>query len=334
MSAIKTAIIGMGKMGRIRYDAMKRHGGYAVNALCDVEQPRLGEYGGYKYDDWRKCLSESKPEAAIICTYNSDIADIACFALRSGVHVFAEKPPGRNYAETAKIKEAHAGSGLVLKFGFNHRYHNSVIEAKTLLDRSLLGDLVCARGVYGKAGSSTFEKEWRNRVEISGGGILLDQGIHMLDLLCYFCGEFSQVHSSVNRLVWQEIETEDSAFAILKTDDGRIASLHSSAIQWKHKFDLDLICSNGYISLNGLNTASVSYGEERITYYRKDLLQRTGKLGNPAEHTICFDEDNSWDYEMSEFYDAVKNGKAVKNGTIDDALQVMGLIEKLYRERG
>ena len=273
MKRIKTAILGMGKMGRIRYDAMKRHMGYEIVAVCDINKDLLSGYSEPDYSDWQDCLASSGAEAAIVCTFNSDITDITCHALSKGIHVFSEKPPGRNLSETKQIKIAHHNSGLVLKFGFNHRYHNSIIEAKTLIDNKLLGDLVCARGVYGKAGTLEFEKEWRNDPALSGGGILLDQGIHMMDLLIYFCGGLSLVHSSVNKLVWQRMETEDSAFAILKTDDGKVASLHSSAIQWKHKFDLDLICTNGGISLNGLLTATRSYGEERITYYKKDLEQ-------------------------------------------------------------
>ncbi|MCL2226742.1 MAG: Gfo/Idh/MocA family oxidoreductase [Oscillospiraceae bacterium] len=330
MKRIKTVIVGMGKMGRIRYDAMKRHGGYDIVSVCDIDRNSLNGHSEPTHTDWRKCLALSDAETVVVCTYNGDVTEIVCHALNEGMHVFAEKPPGRNLGETKIMKDAHSGSGLVLKFGFNHRYHNSIIEAKTLIEHKLLGDLVCARGVYGKAGTPEFDKEWRNDPQISGGGILLDQGIHMIDLLCYFCGSFSQVHGSVDQLVWQGMKTEDSVFAILKTDDGKIASLHSSAIQWKHKFDLDLICTNGGISLNGLLTASRSYGEERITYYRKDLKQSTGKLGNPIEHTLCFDEDNSWDYEMSEFFEAVANGAPIENGTIDDALGVMGLIEKVY----
>lgn len=330
MEPIKTAIIGMGKMGRIRYNTMRRHGGYDVIAICDITEETLEGYDQNKYSDWRVCLNAARPEAVIVATYNRDIVDIVCNALNRGVHVFSEKPPGRNLTETIRMQEAHMDSGLVLKFGFNHRYHNSVIEAKTLIDHRLLGDLVCARGIYGKAGNSDFDREWRNDLTLSGGGILLDQGIHMLDLLCYFCGNFSKIQGSVNHMAWKEMGTEDSAFAILKTDDGKIASLHSSAIQWKHKFDLDLICTNGYISLNGLLTSTRSYGEERITYYLKDLSQKTGRLGNPAEHTMCFEEDHSWDYEMTEFYEAIRYGKPVKNGTIDDALRVMNLIEQIY----
>jgi len=323
----------MGKMGRIRRDAMLRHGGYDVAAVCDISEEALKGYGQRKYADWRVCLDDARPAAVIVSTYNRDIADIVCGALEHGCHVFAEKPPGRTLRETIRMREVHENSGLALKFGFNHRYHNSVIEAKTLIDHGLLGDLVCARGVYGKSGGAGFEGEWRNDPELSGGGILIDQGIHMLDLLCYFCGNFSEVHGLVDHMVWRDTGTEDSAFAILKTDDGKVASLHSSAIQWKHKFDLDLICTNGYISLNGLLTSTRSYGEERITYYLKDLAQKTGGPGNPSEHTICFDEDSSWDYEMAEFYEAITGGGPVKNGTIDDALRVMGLIEQVYSNR-
>jgi predicted dehydrogenase len=317
-------------MGKIRHTAMDRHGGYRLVSVCDVNDGALAEYDCAKYNDWEKCLTETMPEAVIVCTFNNIIPDIVCSALSLGIHVFSEKPPGRNRADALRMKEAAEKSGKTLKFGFNHRYHNSVIEAKTLLDSGLLGNAVCARGVYGKAGSATFADEWRNRPEFSGGGILLDQGIHMLDLLCYFLGDFSDVSGTVNKLVWNDLSTEDSAFAILKTEDGKIASLHSSAVQWKHKFDLDLVCTEGYIALNGLLTSTQSYGEERISYYRKDLETTTGKLGNPIEHTMCFTEDASWDHEMAEFFNTVNNKAPLKNGTPEDALSIMTLIGQIY----
>jgi predicted dehydrogenase len=331
MNPIKTVVIGMGKMGRIRCEAMKRHGGYALAAVCDVKPEAGSGYGIQQYDGWHRCLEQNRPEAVVVCAYNSVTADIVCHALEHGIHVFAEKPPGRNLAETMRMASAkEAMPDIALKFGFNHRYHESVIEAKTLVDAGLLGELVCARGVYGKAGDLN-SGQWRNDPDVSGGGILLDQGIHMLDLLCYFLGNFSSVHSAVDRLVWNDMDAEDSAFAILRSEDGKRASLHSSAIQWKHKFDLDMICAEGYIALNGLLTATASYGEESITYYHKDLNQKNGKIGNPAAHTICFDHDFSWDYEMEEFYDAVRGKNIVRNGTITDAVRVMRLVEQIYK---
>ncbi|MDR1531586.1 MAG: Gfo/Idh/MocA family oxidoreductase [Clostridiales bacterium] len=322
---IRTAILGMGVMGKRRRDAISRHGGFELVGTCDVVP-------GYDFTDWKECIDKTNPDAVFVCTINSVIPDIVCYAIEQGIHVFSEKPPGRNLADTLRMEDAYNTGNSILKFGFNHRYHNSIIEAKTLINSKLLGGVVCVRGIYGKAGNVDFTKEWRNNPELSGGGILLDQGIHMLDLMCWFLGDLTVEHGNVDRLVWRNMPTEDSAFAVLKTQDGKIASLHSSAIQWKHKFDMDIIFTDGYIALNGLLTGTRSYGEERITYYHKDLEIKDGKLGNPLEHTLCFDSDNSWDYETAEFFDAVRNGKPLVNGTIADAKRVMTLVESIYEQ--
>lgn len=328
---IKVSIIGMGKMGKIRYDNAQKHGGFTVVSLCDTNPDNLVDYAEPTYSDWKQCIDESDIDAAIVCTYNAFIPDIVCYALDKGLHVFSEKPPGRNLSDTLRMKESADKTDKILKFGFNHRYHNSIIEAKALVDSGLVGELVCARGVYGKAGSPQFGQEWRNDTDLSGGGILLDQGIHMVDLLCYFMGDFVEIQSAVDHLVWKEMNTEDSAFAILKTEAGQIASLHSSAVQWKHKFDLDLICTNGYIALNGILTATQSYGEETMTYYRKDLQAKSGKLGKPLEHTLCFDNDQSWELELKEFYDVVTGCRLLEQGTPDQAVRVMDLVQKIYQ---
>jgi len=331
MRRLKTVIIGMGRMGTMRFEKLEKHGGFEITGICDEKPEHLVQYSVPSFTDWRKCLEQCEAEAVFVCTVNSAIPDIVCCALNLGKHVFSEKPPGRNLSDTLRMRQvSEQNPQCVLKFGFNHRYHNSVIEAKALIQSGLIGDVVCARGVYGKAGSPSFPKEWRNNPALSGGGILLDQGIHMLDLLRCFLGDFAEIQCSVDNLVWKELSTEDSAFAILKTKDGKLASLHSNALQWRHKFDLDIICTQGYIALNGLITSTQSYGEERMTYYRKDLYGENGSLGKPREHTLCFDSDQSWEYEHQEFYEAVVNGKPLKQGTIDDAVGVMELIEKIY----
>ena len=332
MRKIRTAIIGMGRMGKTRYKAMEKHGGYEIVAICDTNSANMEGYSEKQYSDWKQCIDENDVDAVIVCTYNVTIPPIVCYSLEKGYAVFSEKPPGRNLQDALKMKNScEKCENPILKFGFNHRYHNSVIEAKALLDSKILGEVVCARGVYGKAGSANFTEEWRNDTSISGGGIMLDQGIHMLDLMYYFMGEFTEIQSSVDQLVWKDMPTEDSAFSILRTSDGKVASLHSSAIQWRHKFGLDLICTKGFISLNGLLTSTNSYGEERISYYRKDLEEKTGGLGKPMEHTMCFNKDVSWDYEMEEFYNAVAAGKTVRLGTIDDAVNLMRMLEGIYK---
>lgn len=333
MKKVRVVIIGMGRMGKTRYEAMQRHGGYEIVGLCDTDRECMYAYNEPLFTDWKKCINQCNMDAVLVCTYNVAIPDIVCYALEKGYAVFSEKPPGRNLEDALRMQEAY-GHALnpILKFGFNHRYHNSVIEAKALVESGILGDIVCARGVYGKAGTPAFQNEWRNDKEVSGGGIMLDQGIHMLDLMYYFMGKFTDIQSSVNQLVWKDMPTEDSAFSILRTEDGKVASLHSSAIQWRHKFSLDLICTEGFISLNGLLTSTMSYGEERITYYRKDLECRTGGLGKPVEHTMCFDTDESWDYEMKEFYEAVVARKPIVQGTIDHAVNLMEMLEGIYHK--
>ena len=328
---IRTAIIGMGRMGRTRYEAMARHGGFEVAGVCDVHSNNLKEYDCPGFTDWQKCLVEVKPQAVFVCTVNKEIPQVVCAALEQGMAVFSEKPPGRTLADAERMREAQSRTGGILKFGFNHRYHNSIIEAKALIDSKMLGDVVCVRGVYGKAVNPHFPEEWRNDPAQSGGGILLDQGIHMLDLMCYLTDSDMQVlNSNVDNLVWKQMQTEDSAMATLLTEKGQLVSLHSSAIQWKHKFDMDIICTQGYIALNGLLTSTRSYGTESITYYKKDLETKTGRLGKPKEYTMCFDEDSSWDLEIKEFYGMVAEGKNVQNGAADEAVRVMRIISEIY----
>lgn len=326
-----TVIIGMGRMGKTRYATMLKLGGFRITGICDNNIELLSGYEENKYSDWKECIDTEKPDVVIVCTVNAVIPDVVCYALQHGCHVFAEKPPGRCIADATRMREcALEHKNQILKFGFNHRYHNSIIEAKSLIDSGFLGEVVAARGVYGKAGDLS-KSEWRNDIEIAGGGILLDQGIHMLDLLRYLVGDFTEINGFVDNLVWKESIGEDTAFATMRTADGKVATIHSSAIQWKHKFDMDIICTNGYIALNGLITSTRSYGEERITYYKKDLEQKSGKLGNPTEYTMCFDEDFSWDYEMEEFFDAVSGKDIVHNGTAEDAVEVMKMIDMVYK---
>lgn len=329
---IRTVIIGMGKMGKLRYRVMQKHGGYEIVGLCDSDQKSMAGYTEDCYTEWKRCIDEKQPELVFVCTINKVIPDIVCYALSKNIHVFSEKPPGRNLADALRMEKAAEESSASLKFGFNHRYHNSVIEAKALVDSKALGEIACIRGVYGKAGNEHFSDEWRNDVALSGGGIMLDQGIHMLDLIIYLMGPVEIVNSLVNNLVWKELPTEDSAMTLMRTADGKVASLHSSAVQWKHKFDMDIILENGFIALNGILTSTESYGEETITFYRKDLEQTTGKLGKPMEHTLCFDTDESWDYEIDEMYHVIADGNPVRMGTPAEAVRIMKTIEAIYEK--
>lgn len=331
---IKTAIIGIGKMGQIRKQVIDSHPGFELCAVCDIDQNKAQQYPNLQFEtDWQKTL-QCKPDAVVVCTFNNIIPEIVCTALEQGIHVFCEKPPGRSVSDVqAMIKAEKKAKDKVLKFGFNHRFHYGIMEAKAIVDSGRYGRLLWARGIYGKAGGLSFENSWRCNKDLAGGGILLDQGIHMLDLLSYFLGEFSEVKSMIENCYWKNIPLEDNVFALLRTPQGQIASLHSSATHWNHKFILDLYMEDGYLSVNGILSTTRSYGEESITFARKQFEGESRAMGKPREETIYFDQDDSWQHEIEDFYDCINGNNTPSCGNSADALQVMRLIEKIYEAK-
>lgn len=333
-NAINVGIIGLGKVGLIRKILINRHSHLRLTGVCDVKKPDpRGEWKDYPYFLQFDDLLKEDVDAVFVATPNNITPDVVIAALRAGKHVFCEKPPGRCVKDIEAIRrEEKKYTGLVLKFGFNHRYHGSVMEAKKIIEQGDLGKILWVRGIYGKAGSTTFEKEWRSNREIAGGGILLDQGIHMLDLFYYFLSDFSEVKSFVTTSYWN-IDLEDNAFALMRNKENQIAFIHSSATQWKHMFLLDIYLENGYLSLQGILSSTRSYGGgEKLVVAKKQFEDETHSVGNPKETVIHFDQDRSWEMEVNEFADCILNKKPVRQGNSMDALRVMQLVEEIYRQ--
>ncbi len=332
--AFRTAIIGMGKMGQVRKRELDAHPKFEVVCLCDLQEDLTDKYPGLLFrKDWHETL-ENELDAVFVCTYNNISPDIVCAALEKGCHVFCEKPPGCSVDDVKRIISAEKSvNGKILKFGFNHRFHYAVMEAKAIIDSGRYGQILWARGIYGKAGGLSFARDWRADKSIAGGGILLDQGIHMLDLMRYLLGDFTEVKGFVENLYWKDIELEDNAFVLMKTAAGKVAMVHSSATQWKHKFSLDIFMENGYLSVNGLLTSTRSYGDETITFAKKQFEDETLAFGRPREETIFFDRDESLRLELEEFYDCIVGKKECFQGNSEDALKVMQLVEKIYRSK-
>jgi predicted dehydrogenase len=331
---IKVGIIGLGKVGAIRKDLINIHPRLTLAAVCDVRKPDpRGEWGRCPYFSQYGELLKTDVDAVFVATPNNITPNIVIAALRAGKHVFCEKPPGRNVKDIEAIRrEEKKHKGLTLKFGFNHRYHGSVMEAKRIIEEGTFGKVLWVRGIYGKAGSTTFESEWRSNKDVAGGGILLDQGIHMLDLFRYFLSDFSEVKSFVTTSYWN-INLEDNAFALLRNKENQVAFIHSSATQWKHTFLLDIYLENGYLSLQGILSSTRSYGGgERLVIAKKQFEDEAHAVGNPKETVIHFDQDRSWEMEVAEFADCITKKKSVKQGNSTDALKVMQLVEEIYRQ--
>ena len=323
---LRVGIVGLGKQGGIRAETVRQSDDTVLVCGTDPLTPPKGFEDVPIVADHDAVL-DADVDAVFVCTPNRFSPDIVVAALDAGKHVFCEKPPGRTVDDIERMMEAERrNSGCVLKFGFNHRYHFGIMEAKKIVDERKYGEILWVRGVYGKAEWAAYPSAWRADPAMVGGGILLDQGIHLLDLFRYFCGEFSEIKSMCTTAVGDS-PLEDNAFALLRTDKGRIGMLHSSANQWKHRFTLEIYMEDGYVIVDGMPSTSRSYRDEWLIESRKG---RGFAVGNPPEQATFCNTDPSWALELSEFVDCVRRGRPVLNGSSTDAYETMRLVFGIY----
>jgi predicted dehydrogenase len=329
MSSLKVGIAGFGVVGRRRKDCIERDPHMQVVAVCDQSFEGEGTLpdGTRYFRDYRRLLAEGL-DALIVCLTNDIAAEVTIAGLESGMHVFCEKPPGRSVEDIVRvISHERRHPGLKLMYGFNHRYHESVQESLAIMRSGELGKVINMRGVYGKAKLITFNQpDWRTKREIAGGGVLLDQGIHMVDLMRLLGGDFTEVHSFISNSHWG-YDVEDNAYALMRTAEGVVGMLNSSATQWRHRFHLDINLDRGSLILGGILSGTKSYGAETLTVVRADP---DNDRGDPKEVITRYNRDPSWDEEMRAFADSVLNDKPVQSGTSDDALRTMQLVFKIY----
>ena len=329
MNKLKVGIAGYGVVGKRRRECVDMHPNTEVVAICDqffLDDKTMND--GIRYYKNYKQLLEEKLDILIVCLTNDINPEITIAGLESGLHVFCEKPPGRDVGDIIRVinvEKKHPN--LKLMYGFNHRYHDSIIETLRIIKSKELGEIINLRGVYGKSQLITFNQpDWRTKREISGGGVLLDQGIHMVDLMRLFVGKFSEVYSFIENSHWN-YNVEDNAYAIMRTEDGKVAMLNSSATQWRHRFHLDINLEKGSLVLGGILSGSKSYGAETLTIVSSNP---ENDRGDPKEVTTRYNTDPSWYSEITEFVNCIVSNKDIKNGTSDDALQTMKLVYKIY----
>jgi predicted dehydrogenase len=327
---LRVGIAGYGVVGRRRRSCIDRSGRMRVVAVCD--RTFAGEHtaadGVRCYLTYQQLLAGEQLDVLIVCLTNDVAAEATIAGLECGLHVFCEKPPGRSVADIERVIACESRwPNLRLMYGFNHRYHESVQDALRLIHSGELGKIINMRGVYGKSQLITFDQpDWRTKRSIAGGGVLLDQGIHMVDLMRLFSDEFVEVHSFVSNSHWG-YDVEDNAYALMRSSSGVIGMLNSSATQWRHRFHLDINLAGGSIILGGILSSSKSYGAETLTIVRADP---ENDKGDPRETLIRYNRDPSWDEELRCFAEAILDGKAIVDGTSADALNTMKLVYRIY----
>lgn len=334
---LKVGIAGHGLVGKRRHQYIDLHPAMEVVAISDI---KFSEARGVDNDiacfnDFRLLVEEVDLDVLFVCLPNDVAPEATISGLEKQCHVFCEKPPGRDLNDIRQVQAVEAKfPDLKLKYGFNHRYHDSVREALKLISEDRFGRIVNIRGMYGKSvltpkfpGVDDINDPlyWRARRESAGGGILLDQGIHMVDLMRCVAGEFTDIKSFVSNDFWGQ-DVEDNAYALMRSESGVVAMLHSSATQWRHKFSLEITLERGALILTGILSSTKSYGQETLTIaYREEAAG-----GNPRESTTSYIHDNSWRDEINDFAQCILEDRPVDVGTSEDAYKTMELVYRIY----
>ena len=276
-------------------------------------------------DDWRAVIARADVGIVIVATTNDVLAEVSCAALEAGKHVLVEKPGARSVAEIDAVIETATRSGRRARVGFNHRYHPALKKAHELFESGLLGDLMFVRGRYGHGGRIGYDTEWRADPARSGGGELIDQGVHLIDLSRWFLGEFTSVDGFAHTYFWQ-MPVDDNAFLLLRTADDRTAFLHVSCTEWKNLFSLEIYGKGGKLHVEGLGG---SYGLERLALYT--MLPEMG----PPDTTIWEYPrgDESWGLEFAEFLQDIQLGRDPAPG-LTDARAALAVVETVQRQSG
>ncbi|HEV7765303.1 MAG TPA: Gfo/Idh/MocA family oxidoreductase [Thermoanaerobaculia bacterium] len=322
---IRAAIVGCGLVGRKRANAL----GAQVAACVDIDLERArslaNQHGADASADWREVVLRQNIDVVFVATINGLLAEICTAALEAGKHVLVEKPAARNVLELDAVIEAQHRSGKLVRVGFNHRYHPALLKARQLFEDGVLGEMMFVRGRYGHGGRLGYEQEWRADPARSGGGELIDQGVHLIDLARLFLGDFTDIMGEATTFFWK-MPVDDNAFLHLRTGTGRTAFLHASCTEWKNLFSLEIYGALGKLHVEGLGG---SYGLERLTWYR--MLPEMG----PPETTAWEypGADTSWDVETTEFLEDIRLGRAPAAGLVD-ARAALVVVDRIYRQSG
>jgi predicted dehydrogenase len=329
MNKLKVGIAGYGIVGKRRRGCVEGNPNLELVAVCDKSFGSDGMFAdGIKYYTHYKDLLNQPLDIVIVCMTNDIAPHVTIAALNRDLHVFCEKPPGRNVEDIHDVIEYEKQHPKCkLMYGFNHRYHESVQDAQAIIESGDLGKIINMRGVYGKSKIITFNQpDWRTKREIAGGGVLLDQGIHMLDLMRLFAGEFKDVHSFISNGHWG-YDVEDNAYAIMRTEEGVVGMLNSSATQWRHRFNLDINLERGSLILGGILSGTKSYGAETLTMV---TVNHQNDTGDPREQVTRYNSDPSWEEELNIFAQCISKDIEVTSGSSLDALNTMKLVYKIY----
>jgi predicted dehydrogenase len=321
------AIVGCGLIGQRRFGTVPPG---SLKYACDLDGERARHLAAATTNcapttDLEAVLDDPEVDVVIVAPANAALASIALRAVRAGKHVLVEKPGGISSTQIAEIESAAASSGALVRIGYNHRFHPAFRKAYELVQQEDLGEVMFIRGRYGHGGRLRYDREWRMDPAQSGGGELIDQGVHLIDLAASFLGEFVVVDGHAATYFW-DVQVDDNAFLSLRTAGGQTAWLQVSCTEWKNLFSFEIYFKRAKLHIEGLGG---SYGLERLYYYK--MLPEMG----PPE-TVIYEfprGDTSWTLELNEFLEDIQLNRRPTPGP-REGRRVLEIVERIYANSG
>ena len=322
---MRIGVVGCGLIGWKRINVLGDEDTVVIAADKDTGKAEklASSTGTAKWtSDWKEVVSHKDVDAVFVAATHDVLAEITLGAIKAGKHVLVEKPAARNAEELEQVVDEAEKNNVIVKAGFNHRFHPGFQKAKEIVDSGVMGPLMFIRGRYGHGGRPGYDKEWRAIPEVSGGGELLDQGMHLIDLSRWFLGDLELAGGIAHTYFW-DMPVDDNAFIFLKSPSDQVSWLHVSWTEWKNMFSFEIYGRDAKLHIEGLGG---SYGVERLSFYK--MLPEMG----PPETTIYEypGKDLSWDLEYKDFCNAIKTG-GKPCGDIEDAFEALKIVGKMYK---
>ena len=325
-TARRVCIIGCGLIGHKRAAALPPH--MQLASVFDLDSARAEALAASQRTEVAiagtpiEAIERSDRDSlVIVATTHDSLAEIAQLAVERGCHVLIEKPGARRGSELAPVAESAARNGVAVRVGFNHRFHPAMLRARELIEGQRYGPVLLVRARYGHGGRVGYEREWRADVHRSGGGELLDQGVHLIDLTAFFAGPPTLRYGAISTLFW-DMQVEDNAFVHLGLPGGGDGWIHASWTEWKNLFSFEITCRTAKLEITGLGG---SYGPERLTLY-----EMKPEMGPP--HTTTFEwpsGDDSWVAELADL-DRFLDGQPALGTTLEGCMHTLALIDAVY----
>lgn len=338
---IKVGVIGTGGISGVHLGGYSRNPNVEIYALCDINEKNLAKRAEeYKvsrtFTDYRELLALKELDAVSVCTWNSAHAECAIAALRAGKHVLCEKPMALNTAQAQEMEKAAKENGKLLMIGFVRRFGNDCAVLKDFIDSGSFGEIYYAKAQYlrrkGCPGG------WFGDKSRSGGGPLIDLGVHVIDLCRYLMGgpqPVSVYGATFNKLGDRRhikdargysstvvskddiFDVEDMATALIRFDNGAVLSVEAS-------FSLNIEKDVGNIELFGTKAGCKLDPELTIFTDMNDYLANVKLAQSTA---LSF--DGLFDNEINHFVECIETGKPCRNPA-QDGVTLMKILDGIY----